>query len=147
MRNSFGKTCKKCLEHKPWSEFSQKNQIGRANSYQPRCKPCASEDTRAWRESKSIDELKDQYLQRTYGVTLQWYQDTLSLQHNQCPICTKSFIFQGKLGPDSPVVDHDHKDGRVRGIICNECNRGLEYFRDNIKALRTAANYIEGSKF
>lgn len=147
MKDNFGRICKKCLEYKPWSEFSQKNQTGRPKGYQPRCKPCALEDTKAWRESKSIDELKDFYLQRTYGVTLQWYQDTLALQHNQCPICAKPFIFQGKLGPDSPVVDHDHKDGRVRGIICNECNRGLGYFRDNIKALRTAAKYIEGSEF
>lgn len=136
------KTCKKCGELKPLSEYSFKRPKNRKPGLQPRCKTCCKEDTKQWRNSQSLDRLKDLYLQRTYGVTIQWYQDTLALQHNTCPICNKAFIFQGELGPASPVVDHCHTHGHVRGIICNECNRGLGYFKDNPKALINAAKYL-----
>ena len=137
------KICTKCKTEKPLSEYSHERAKGRKPSLQPRCKTCSSEDTRNWRKSQDIDKLKDRYLQRTYGVTLQWYQDTLALQHNACPLCRCAFTFHGELNADSPVVDHDHATGKVRGIICNECNRGLGYFHDNPDALRKAATYLE----
>jgi len=137
------KICKKCGIKKHISEYSHKRATGRKPTTQPRCKSCSAEDTRIWKESQSVDRLKDLYLQRIYGVTLQWYQDTLSLQSNCCPLCSKPLIFGGKINSDSPVVDHDHTTGKVRGIICNECNRGLGYFRDNPEALRKAAKYLE----
>ena len=136
------KVCKKCGELKPLSEYSHKRPKGRKPGLQPRCKACCLVDTKQWRENQSIDRIKDLYLQRTYGVTIQWYQDTLALNNNTCPLCGKAFLFQGDLCGDSPVVDHDHKTGKVRGILCNECNRGLGYFHDNPAALLNAASYI-----
>lgn len=137
------KQCKKCHQWKPLTEYSKKNPKNRKPGLQSRCKSCAIEDINQWRSVQSLDRLKDLYLQRTYGVTLQWYQDTLALTLNTCPICKKAFHFQDTLGPDSPVVDHCHTTGKVRGIICNECNRGLGYFRDNIVALQNAATYLK----
>ena len=137
------KVCTKCGVEKPLTEYSHKRAKNRKPSLQPRCKACASEDTKLWRNSQSIDRLKDLYLQRTYGVTLQWYQDTLSLQHNTCSLCNTAFTFHGELNADSPVVDHNHTTGKVRGILCNECNRGLGYFHDNPTTLRKAAVYLE----
>ena len=139
------KLCTKCNELKPLSEYSLKRPKNRKPGLQPRCKVCCKEDIKQWRTSQSLDRLKDLYLQRKYGVTIQWYQDTLALQNNTCPICNKSFIFQGELGPDSPVVDHCHTTGHVRGIICNECNRGLGYFHDNSAALYKAALYVQNT--
>ena len=51
----------------------------------------------------------------------------------QCVIC-------GDVGP--LVVDHDHKTGSVRGMLCNHCNRGLGHFRDDPELMEFAAQYI-----
>lgn len=40
------------------------------------------------------------------------------------------------------VVDHDHKKHKIRGMLCNHCNRGLGHFRDNPELLEYAAQYL-----
>ena len=54
----------------------------------------------------------------------------------ECVIC----------GSNEPlVVDHDHKTGHVRGMLCNHCNRGLGHFRDDPELLQFAAIYLQES--
>jgi hypothetical protein len=58
-----------------------------------------------------------------------------------CCICGSAFGYQ--VGETRPHIDHDHKTGRVRALLCNTCNIGLGSFRDNAGLLRSAADYIE----
>lgn len=147
--DSFGRVCTVCSEYKPWDQFSRKTtkrykEAGKLHQVrQPKCKACAIEETKNWKNNKSEDELKDMYLQRTYSVSLNWYNRQIEKQQNTCLICNTIFSKEPLTGK-SPVVDHDHDTGKVRGIICNECNRGIGYFRDSTTALENAAKYLKG---
>lgn len=44
-----------------------------------------------------------------------------------------------------PYVDHDHVSKKIRGLLCQQCNTGLGYFKDNPLSLRAAATYVERS--
>lgn len=59
---------------------------------------------------------RDLYLRRTYNITLKEYKGILSAQSHKCPVCLK------ELSGISHPVDHDHKTGVVRGILCTYCN-------------------------
>lgn len=62
-------------------------------------------------------------------------------QNGSCKVCNKQLTRVHGTG-DSVVVDHCHNTGRVRGLLCNECNRGLGYFRDSQTSLLNAARYL-----
>lgn len=72
---------------------------------------------------------------RRYGVDDVEYQQLLTKQNGLCAICTKTCTRQLAL-------DHDHDTGKVRGLLCNSCNRGLGYFKDNQVLLGNARDYL-----
>lgn len=78
-----------------------------------------------------------------YGITVDDYNALLEEQGEVCAICRRPehVVSRGKLKPLS--VDHDHATGRVRGILCHECNVGLGKFGDVPELLRVAADYLE----
>jgi len=78
---------------------------------------------------------RKQDLKRKYNLTIEQFEQMKEKQNNLCKICNSS----NKL-----VVDHCHKTNKVRGLLCNECNKGLGFFRDNRKFLDIAIQYLEG---
>jgi hypothetical protein len=135
------KQCKKCQEWKPLSEYSHKRPKGRKPGLQPRCKACAAQDTRDW-NIKNKTSARERYLQRKYNMGENEYDAMLLSQNNMCLLCGTEF--SSTWGADAPVVDHCHTHGNVRGILCNECNRGLGYFHDNKETLMNAIRYLSG---
>ena len=68
-----------------------------------------------------------------HGLTLD-ERDSLIASVGRCEVCGDDGIL---------VVDHDHETGRVRGVLCNRCNSGLGFFRDNPDYLVNAVKYLE----
>lgn len=73
-----------------------------------------------------------------YNLEPQHKQALLDAQSNACAICR--YEFGQKMG--DMKVDHDHATGKVRGLLCDHCNRGLGFFRDNQDNLKTAISYL-----
>lgn len=71
--------------------------------------------------------MKKDRLKETYGLTSAEYDVVLAWQKKRCAICGKH---QSEV-KYSLHVDHDHKTGKVRGILCAGCNTGLGYFEKN----------------
>ncbi|MBV9125670.1 MAG: endonuclease VII domain-containing protein [Planctomycetes bacterium] len=81
------------------------------------------------------------HLKTKYGLSLERYDEILAEQGGVCLICRKAPV--GKRRNERLSVDHNHETGKVRGILCHQCNAGLGWFRDDPKLLRSAAEYLE----
>lgn len=115
---------------------AQKREWARKNYLQnpEKCK----ERSRAW-TAVNREKRQDAHLRKTFGVSLEWYRETLEKQGG-CAICDT----QEPGGRDHRFhVDHDHKTGKVRGLLCNKCNLMVGLSKDDPDILRKAAAYLE----
>ena len=87
------------------------------------------------------------HVKQTYGLSWDEYLNLYSESKGACMICKCSVIPMGDIVDHSKVarVDHCHTTGKIRGILCNECNKGLGAFKDNMVSLRNAIEYLENS--
>jgi len=72
-----------------------------------------------------------------YGIELEVYERLLLGQHGRCAICDLPPRGKKPLG-----VDHDHKTNRMRGLLCDSCNRGIGLFCDSTDILKNAIRYL-----
>lgn len=80
---------------------------------------------------------------RRYGLTLEQYAELLKRQNGVCAICGEPETLVRKGTLCALTIDHDHETGQVRGLLCNNCNRGIGLLKDNPDVLRHAASYLE----
>ncbi|NBU34381.1 hypothetical protein EBS40_07195 [bacterium] len=80
------------------------------------------------------------HLERTYGITLEQYDELLESQGGVCAICREMCVSGRRL-----CVDHDHDTGKVRGLLCGRCNFGIGSLR-TIKNLAMSIAYLENYK-
>jgi len=124
------KRCPDCREWKPPEEFPRNRRMrdGR-HAY---CKPCHNARCRETRE-RLYGGSRHYHLKRRYGIGADEVEALIEAQGRVCPIC-------GRQGPEQ--VDHDHVTGKVRGVLCFNCNGGLGQFRDDADALSNAVGYL-----
>lgn len=89
-------------------------------------------------EEERRERTLDIMYRKNYGISLEDYEIILVKQGGVCGIC---FC---KDKNKRLAVDHCHKTGKIRGLLCNKCNIGIGYFDDNIENLIKAANYLRG---
>ena len=88
---------------------------------------------------KNCAKIKDSRLKRTYGISGEDYDKMFEQQNGRCAICETHY----------PVlcVDHCHKTGKVRKLLCRNCNTGIGQLKDNPNLLIKAAAYINKHTF
>ncbi len=124
------KRCNACGVSKPIGEFSPRH--SRNGAPMSRCKPCVADQGRAYGNSAAGRTRR--YLAK-YGVTVEWYDETLRKQDGKCAICLQE--------PGSRLhVDHCHETGRVRGLLCFTCNSAIGKLGDDVERLRRAIKYL-----
>ena len=147
------KVCTGCDEAKSIDEFP-KSRSGR-DGISARCRKCHADARRAYRQrtldrhrevdrayyARNREKARDYNLRKRYGISSRDYDRMLAWQCGLCHLCRKPPT--GRYNGGVLHADHDHQTGRLRRLICHDCNNGLGRFKDDPDLLRRAAAYIE----
>lgn len=99
-----------------------------------------SETSRKWHAGNK-ERVKNRKLFERYGISSEKYEELLTAQSRKCAICGKDqSVLKQMLN-----VDHCHKTGKIRGLLCNTCNRGIGLLCDNAELCKKAFVYLETS--
>ena len=135
------KVCKICGEQKPLTDFYKVNK--NSKHHHGKCKTCYVK-----KQQETYDPVKkrDENLKRLYGIGLKEYDRLLQEQGGCCAVCG-GIDPKGRLtGRGGSItnfyVDHDHNTGKVRGLLCNTCNRTIGYIGDNTGTLTRMIDYL-----
>lgn len=138
------RTCNTCNKNLPLSSFGtykskDKSKILRRH----KCNKCRSKyESERYHNDPEVKKrvqktARKADLRNKYNLTEEEYFNLIKDQNNCCAICFKEFI-------KTPNVDHCHKNGNIRGLLCWNCNIALGYFKDNVDILKNAIKYLKG---
>ena len=125
---------RKCCDCNKIKSIKLFRKQGKKHSYI--CLKCNVKRVVSWQKANSerkrkYDKKRD--LKRLYNLSLSEFNSLKRKQNNECAICGDK---------EKLCVDHDHKTGKVRGLLCHKCNRGLGYFKDDPFVLHEATEYL-----
>ncbi len=145
------KICIDCKLTLSLDEFNKGKDKFKKNSY---CRKCSKKRFRKYYVTKKVffatdeEHRKKKYqirkkhnLMKRYGLTIKEFEAMLIQQQHKCGIC---FC---KIGGNQISVDHDHKNGRVRSLLCPACNFGLGFLSDGIQNLQRTLRYLKKKKY
>jgi hypothetical protein len=155
--------CTGCNQEKPLdSDHFTKDKYDKSG-FTYRCKICRNETSRKW-NLKNPDKVKEAnllnrdkrkkfysspegivcsrkaHLKRMYGITLDDFNKMLKNQGGKCAICRGT---ETRDKHKVMAVDHDHKTGKVRALLCFKCNSALGNFNDDPELLKKALKYLK----
>lgn len=139
MLHEVNKKCSICKENLSIQMFNKHR--GKKDGLQTACRHCLKIQAKLW-DSNPLNR-RGRKLQKKYGISNEMYDTMLVEQDFKCKICDSSDT--RNKSTKYLVVDHDHKTGNIRGLLCDYCNVGLGRFEDDIKRLEKAIMYLKGS--
>lgn len=143
------KVCTKCGHAKSITAFSLNRAATPTRNavYRPECKACQAEAAKRWfadnPERRITSKRRNNW--KSYGLTPEQYDVMLVEQGGVCAICGKEEV--STRPPFNTVfklsVDHDHETGKVRGLLCQKCNRAIGLMNDSVDLLKRAIYYLQ----
>lgn len=84
-------------------------------------------------------------LRKNFGISMEKYEQMLSDQNGLCAICKnpETFIHHQTNEPARLSVDHCHKTNKIRQLLCRKCNNAIGLFKEDVKVIQNAINYLE----
>ncbi len=157
------KKCATCREHKPISEFSKRKRItsqGEVSYFRSACRPCEAVAGREWRllnpiksrkattrwrennQEKVSRQDRNHHFQRSFGLTIEDVDRMIEQQEGKCAnIGCRRTLSRGRK-TDSAHLDHDHKTGKVRAVLCQACNVALGRLREDPNVIAGLLEYL-----
>lgn len=145
------KICRVCREKKPLSEF---NKHGGSQGLRRDCKACQKKWSHDYYKTIAVEErikrkihrkqnmgqYRNSEYKRKFGITLDDYNQMFENQKGKCMICgtTKGYPNTGRR----LAVDHDHETGKVRALLCGNCNTGISHFMHDPDLMEKAIDYL-----
>lgn len=139
--NSKDRVCSVCKMLKPVTLF-----VGHPDqeSFLPDvCKHCSDQDRKSKNKANSMRVSLKSRLKK-FNLTIEGYELLLAKQNNLCAICNlpERVSARGRKRMLRFAVDHDHKSGKVRGLLCASCNQGIGKFDEDTERMLRAIQYI-----
>ena len=137
------KWCPDCKLEKFIHEFGSGINKDGLSSY---CRSC--KNARSKKSPNYNKNIRNSYLKKNYGIDEDEYERMFDAQDGVCAICrlpetrTKKSKSNDLNQQTRLAIDHDHKTGNIRGLLCYKCNVGLGYFQDDATRLNKAIWYL-----
>ena len=137
----MSKVCSRCKQSKPLTEFKKKK--GYKDGIYCWCNECVRESNREQKKNMEPSKKKEygrrNKLKQSYGITLEQYNEMLVAQNHKCAICGKD---EAEVHINRLYVDHCHTTGKVRGLLCHQCNFAIGLLGDSVNNALNAAAYL-----
>lgn len=152
------KICSYCNEEKPLIEFGIRSRKDGITKYKTQCKPCLrkwskehritnsekiAEQRKIWHKNFKENNPEAFYMQqrrstwKMQGIDPDLAEAYYRSHNGVCEICQIQYSVL--------CVDHCHKSGKIRGVLCHHCNQALGLFKDDTTRLQNAINYLNNS--
>lgn len=137
-RDGFMGICKQCIDEASHQSYLRNKDRVNARSFEWRKKhPDKAIAAVIKHRTKNRDRFEAARIMYEYGITFQEYDALLTKQNGTCAICRLPCATGRKL-----CIDHDHKTGKVRGLLCRTCNSGIGLLKEDIDTLKRAVQYL-----
>lgn len=149
------KNCNKCNKNKSLEEFGKDKSSKDGKNRM--CMSCVRFKALKWVKEnpekrkaqrhrvyiKGKRKAKDQYIRYHYGISIEEFENLFQKQNGVCSICGKPETSKHQRGTLKTLsIDHSHRTGKVRGLLCYNCNRGIGHLQEDVLILKRAIDYL-----
>jgi protein-arginine kinase activator protein McsA len=143
------KICSRCHTEQPVDQFYPSSYIRKdgTRNLSSWCKTCTKQESAAY-QKENPGKVREwgwrKHIRQKYGLTADLYQKMFAEQNGVCAICGESETHTYRSKEVGYLaIDHDHVTGKVRQLLCFNCNTGLGRFNDDPELLKAAIKYLQ----